>query len=75
MKLLRLVPCIALLGLSGCGSFYDDNGAPDPESWWPWVCPDGAMAPDAGCAPVPICSGGEAEDAGADGACGAQGDR
>lgn len=59
---------LACLLLLGCGSVYDDTGAPDPASWWPWVCEDGGLAPEAGCpAPPPECS----DDAGMapDGAC------
>jgi hypothetical protein len=69
MKRLCLVLCAALPGLVACSSSYDDNGAPDPASWWSWICPDDAQAPDSGCRPVPSCPDGEAGDGGARGDC------
>ncbi len=55
----------AALGLLACGSgFYDDSGQPAPGQWWPWVCADGGLAPDAGCGAPPPCP-----DGGADGGC------
>jgi hypothetical protein len=69
MKRLCLVLFMALPGLLACGSSYDDSGAPDPASWWSWICPDGAPAPDSGCRPPPSCPDGEAGDAGARGDC------
>ena len=35
--------------LTACGPVDHDDGAPDPGSWWPWVCADGGPAPDSGC--------------------------
>ena len=54
MKTIRVLPL--LIGLAStaaiaCGPYYDDDGSPDPGPRWPWVCPDGAPAPDAGCLP------------------------
>jgi|HubBroStandDraft_6_1064221.scaffolds.fasta_scaffold795252_2 hypothetical protein len=49
MKLRLLTVSVALLFLPDCGPFYDDSGAPDPASWWPWVCSDGGPAPESGC--------------------------
>jgi len=41
------------------------SGGADPGNAWPWVCPDGAPAPDAGC---PVPAGPVASDAGGDAA-------
>jgi hypothetical protein len=60
---LLLVLFMAWLALAGCGSVYDDSGAAEPASWWPWVCPDGGLAPDSGCLPSPTGPG----DGGAEG--------
>jgi hypothetical protein len=39
-----------LMAAAACTAVYDDDGSPDPSSWWSWVCPDGgALAPEAGC--------------------------
>ncbi len=54
--LLALFTTLAL-ALAACGNgLYDDSGQPAPGQWWPWVCADGSLAPDAGCPPV--CDGG-----------------
>jgi len=49
MKHLRLPAWLMLFTLMGCGTLYDDTGSQAPGDWWPWVCPDGTPAPDAGC--------------------------
>jgi hypothetical protein len=66
MKLTRLVLWVALAWLAAC-DLYNDSGSADPGSVWPWVCPDGAPAPEAGCPPAPGCSDGG--DGRADGGC------
>jgi hypothetical protein len=59
----------ALVGVLGCAPLYDDGGAAEPASWWPWVCSDGGVAPDAGCPPPPACQSEDAAAAGEDGGC------
>ncbi len=58
---------LALLGtVPACGSgLAGDTGQPIPGQWWPWVCPDGGLAPDAGC--LPPCPGNG--DGGTDAGC------
>jgi hypothetical protein len=69
MKHLLLVAPIACATLVACTPMSDDTGAPEPASWWPWVCADGGPAPEAGCVSVPEDSGaeGDAGDAGSAG--------
>jgi hypothetical protein len=68
MKLRLLTIFVALFFLPDCGSFYDDNGAPDPASWWPSVCSDGALAPESGClTAAPSCPRDGATDSDVDG--------
>ena len=56
----RATLLMLVVGLaSGCGlGTYDDNGSPFPGQWWPWVCPDGSPAPDAGCPDAACPDGG-----------------
>lgn len=63
VKTVLLWPLLAVLGLAGC-DLSTDTGSAEPGNVWPWVCPDGAPAPDAGCLPIP--SGPDAGEAGAD---------
>jgi hypothetical protein len=67
MNRLRMIALLGAASLSGCGSLYGDDGAAEPGSVWPWVCPDGSPAPDSGCPPVSPCEGGVGADG--DGDC------
>ncbi len=69
MKPRPLTLCVVVLILVDCGPWYNDSGAADPASWWPWSCDDGGPAPESGCPPPAICPDGGADDAGADGGC------
>jgi len=63
MNPLCLFLSVALVVLCGCSSLDDDRGTAEPATWWPWVCGDGGVAPDAGCPPAPTCPDGGAADA------------
>ncbi len=73
MNRLRLLACGAAATLLACTPMSDDTGAPEPASWWPWVCEDGGPAPEAGCVSPADDAGssGDASDAGSSGEAGA----
>jgi hypothetical protein len=67
MKRMRTIGCLVFVGLLGCNPGYEDSGAPEPATPWPWVCEDGGLAPDSGCPALPPCPDGAAEGALVDG--------
>jgi hypothetical protein len=70
MKLPLFSVFVAVLFLPDCGPYYDDSGAPDPASWWTWVCSDGGLAPESGCPTArPSCADDGATDSDKDGGC------
>ncbi|MGA2449233.1 MAG: hypothetical protein ABTD50_11185 [Polyangiaceae bacterium] len=69
MRSLRVAAWGALLVVLGCNALYDDSGSAEPASWWSWVCPDGAAAPESGCPAIPACPDSGAGEDGDDGGC------